>query len=326
MIHYWLKRKRIWSSFLVGVILGLIVLVRPINILFILPIVILFKDQNLSWKAYFKQLFMPFSYIIPVVLGGVLIILPQLIFWKFQTGSILSYSYGEEGFFWLKPHIWDGLFSFRKGWFIYTPLMFFALFGMVRLYKTQRMSFWAIVVFLPPFLYVTFSWWCWWYGGSFGARTLIDILPFMALPLAVLIDWVIERKWRWFILFIPSFFVYVNFFQSWQYERKILHYDSMTREAYGLIFLKEKTSMKFRKSLRKPDYENAVKYGVEKESIPLISDDPLSPAYEKSIQTMIEYIKSDEGWTQSIKEKAESRNLPIDSVYRSTAEWILNQE
>ena len=326
LVQNWLNRKRIWKSFLIGILLGLIVLVRPINILFILPIIILLKNRHLSWVAYFKTLFLPFSYVIPVLLGGILIILPQLIFWKFQTGSILSYSYGKEGFFWMNPHVWEVLFSFRKGWFIYTPLMFFALFGMVRLFKIQRMYFWAIIIFLPIFFYVTFSWWCWWYGGSFGARTLIDILPFMAIPLAALIDWMLGSKWRYALLLIPFLLMRVNLFQSWQYAKGILHFDSMTWEGYKTIFFKDYTTNHYWRLLQEPDYSGAVNNGVEKELYPVVTSDPQSPAYEKSIQNTIKYLKSDEGWMKSVRERAENKNISMDSSFRVTAIWVLEQE
>ncbi|HZH85953.1 MAG TPA: hypothetical protein VFD77_01465 [Brumimicrobium sp.] len=273
MVQNWLNRKTVLTSFLIGVVLGLIVLVRPINILFILPIIILFKDQELNWRAYLKNLFLPISYLLVVVLGGIILFLPQFIFWKIQTGNILYYTYGDEGFFWSNPHILEGLFSFRKGWFIYTPLMFFALFGIVRLYKIQKMYFWAITIFLPIFIYVTFSWWCWWYGGGFGARTLVDILPFMALPLASLIEWIISNKRRSLLLLIPFYLVYLNLYQSWQYSRNIIHYDSMTYEGYKTVFLKHYPPDKYWQKLRIPDYENAKKYGVEKVSIPLVIDE-----------------------------------------------------
>jgi len=326
LIQRWMDRKRFWRSFLIGIILGLIVLVRPINILFILPIIIIFKNQELNWKVYFKDLILPFSHTIMIAIGGFLIILPQLIFWEVQTGSILSYSYGEESFFWLHPHIWEGLFSIRKGWFIYTPIMFFALFGMVRLYKVQKSYFWAIIAFLPLFLYITFSWWCWWYGGGFGARSLIDILPFMALPLAALVGWSIKNKLRATILIIPCAFVYLNLYQTWQYSNGIIHYDGMTWESYKEIFLKSHPTNKYWEEIERPDYENAIKYGVEKNYTYLISKDTTAALYEKNVKSMIEYITSDTSLMNPNKQQAIDQNQPIDSLLRIKAKIRLKED
>jgi len=266
----WLKHKTFLTSCLIGFVFGLIVLIRPVNILFAIPIFLLFKTPSSQWKSYFLLWFENKKSILFVLISAFLVWLPQLVFWKIQTGHFLYYSYNDEGFFWLKPHIFDGLFSFRKGWFIYTPMMFFALFGMFRLYKTRKEMFWAISIFLPIFLYVTFSWWCWWYGGSFSARTLIDILPFMSLPLAAVLEWIFIKKVRALLMLLPFAFIYLNLFQSWQFSKGFLHYDSMTYEGYKESFLHSYTTVEYFQKLRTPDYENAKKYGIEKKLKPVL--------------------------------------------------------
>jgi hypothetical protein len=266
----WKNDKSWWKSIFIGLIFGLIVLIRPINILFILPIFMMYKPHYLSWKEYIYSYVKSYKSLLFVFIGAVIICLPQLLFWKIQSGNFLYFSYQDEGFFWLKPHVFDGLFSFRKGWFIYTPMMFFALFGMFRLYKTRKEMFWAITIFLPLFLYVTFSWWCWWYGGSFSARTLVDILPFMSLPLAAVLEWIFIKKMRALIMLIPFAFIYINLFQSWQFSKGFLHYDSMTYEGYKEGFLRSYTTLEYYQKLRAPDYENAKKYGEEKKLKPVL--------------------------------------------------------
>lgn len=261
LVDNWLIKKKITSSLFIGVVIGLIVLVRPVNILFLLPLVFIFKHTDSSWKLFGKQLFTPFLYLSLIILGGIISWLPQVIFWKIQTGSLFFFSYPGERFFWDNPHIVDGLFSFRKGWFIYTPLALFSLFGLFQLYKTKRSLFWAILVFLPLFIYVTFSWWCWWYGGGFSARSLVDILPFMTFPLAALLEWVFAKKWRMTFLIFPIFFVYLNVFQSWQYYMGFLHYDSLTWSSYKKVFLKKYTPVEYWELLEEPDYDRAKKYG-----------------------------------------------------------------
>lgn len=263
MTDKWIMNKNIWKSLLIGVVFGLIVLIRPINILFCIPFLFFLKQSNDEWKAHFQRLFLPISQIILIVVGAFLIILPQLLFWKVQTGSFLYYSYRNEAFFWLKPHILDGLFSFRKGWFIYTPIMFFAFIGLVHLLRSKKAYFLGIIIFIVPFFYVTFSWWCWWYGGSFGARTMIDIYPFMAIPLAALIEWVFRNKLRPLLMIIPFFLIYLNQFQSWQYSKSFIHFDGMTLESYKTIFLKDYTPIGYWEQLQRPDYDKAILTGEE---------------------------------------------------------------
>lgn len=269
MTDRWIVNKKVWRSLLIGVVLGLIILIRPINILFCIPFLFFLKKPEEEWKAHFKNLFLPFSHILLMALGAFLIVLPQLLFWKIQTGGFLYYSYREEGFFWLNSHVWQGLFSIRKGWFIYTPLMLFATLGLINLYKTRREYFLGTLIFLIPFLYVTFSWWCWWYGGGFGARTLIDILPIMAIPLAALLEWVFRKKFWNLLMIIPVLLIYLNLFQSWQYSKGYIHYDGMTWEGYKTVFLKDHTPYGYWEQLQRPDYDNALLTGDEKIFIPV---------------------------------------------------------
>ena len=57
----------------------------------------------------------------------VLVWVPQMIYWNEMTGHWLYFSYGsDERFFFGDPAIIKGLFSYRKGLFIYTPLLLFA--------------------------------------------------------------------------------------------------------------------------------------------------------------------------------------------------------
>jgi hypothetical protein len=95
------------------------------------------------------------------------------------------YSYGDEGFFFTNPQIINGLFSYRKGWLIYTPLMIFALLGILTLARRKFQQFFIpVLIFTVANIYVVYSWWCWWYGGSFGSRPMIDSYPLMAVALA----------------------------------------------------------------------------------------------------------------------------------------------
>jgi hypothetical protein len=108
---------------------------------------------------------------------ALLVFLPQLLYWHRQTGYWLFYSYGEKGsFFFLRPRIADGLFSYRKGWLLYTPVMILALAGIPLLYKKYKLFFASVAVTFILAVYVMFSFWCWWYGGSFGCRPHYRVL------------------------------------------------------------------------------------------------------------------------------------------------------
>ena len=92
----------------------------------------------------------------------------QLGYWKYTSGKFIINPYGAsnagEGLELLNPHLLEVLFSFRKGWFIYTPLMLFTLVGFKELYKNNKVlfghqsrlssAFWR----LPEFLSLSTQW------------------------------------------------------------------------------------------------------------------------------------------------------------------------
>jgi hypothetical protein len=93
----------------------------------------------------------------------------QLIYWKSVSGHWLVYSYQDQGFSWLHPHIFDYAFSYRSGWLIYTPAMLLAIIGFIPLIfrGPQRVM---IIVFCGIAFYIVSAWDVWWYAGMGGGR------------------------------------------------------------------------------------------------------------------------------------------------------------
>jgi hypothetical protein len=82
-------------------------------------------------------------------------------------------------------------------------------------------------------LWVTYSWWDWGYGGSFGSRSLISLYPLLSLPLAALLEWALRRRWTGALLGMVLFLgVALNQLQTWQYYRGILNCCDMTATWY----------------------------------------------------------------------------------------------
>jgi len=103
-------------------------------------------------------------------------------YWKYVSGNWLLYTYGDQGFDWLCPHFWNGLFSFKAGWLVYSPAMMLAIVGLIPLFKNHRAHFLASIIFLLLFCYSCFSWREWWYGASLGQRAMIQAYPMLAIP------------------------------------------------------------------------------------------------------------------------------------------------
>lgn len=192
---------------------------------------------------------------------GFLLFLPQLIYWKLQTGHWFYNSYVGEHFYFNNPHILEGLFSFRKGWLIYTPTMLIAIGGIFFLLKSKKEFYYSTLVLLILYVYVAFSWWCWWYGGSFGQRSMIDLYPFLTIPLAAFLAYISNRT-DWIsrtTSVVVILLVCLNLFQTMQAKYNIIHYDSMTKAAYIDAFFRTEKHPEREKLLQHPNLEKAMR-------------------------------------------------------------------
>lgn len=249
------------KAILMGVVIGLIILVRPINIILaLLPVVWnLYDVQTLKEKFFLLKTH--FYKIIILILITAIVLSPQLCYWRYVSGSWIFYSYVGEHFFFDKPHIIEGLFGFRKGWFIYTPLMIFAVLGIILVFKKVKELTLFFVLVLPLFVYVILCWWCWWYGGSFGMRPFVETYPVLAIPLALVFSWCFNSNPKIKHIFLSGvvFCIALNMFQTWQFNVGILHWDANTKESYMAIFGKVKSSYDYKAKLRPTDPARAIK-------------------------------------------------------------------
>jgi hypothetical protein len=217
---------------------GLIVLIRPTNAIVFLSLPFL-SGSSAVFTDRVKKLFKtPKKLILGLLLFfGVFSI--QLIFNFIQTGNLLLWSYRNEGFHFNDPAILSFLFSYRKGFFVYTPLMLLIVPGMILFFHRSKFSFYTYFSFILILIYMLSSWWNWFFGDSFGMRAMVDFYPLLAIPLALIIKQFSASRWKRIIIslfLIPA--VALNLFQAYQYYAGIIHPDSMTKEKYWYVFLK----------------------------------------------------------------------------------------
>ena len=241
-IIQWNETRKGRYLIIISTLFGLGCLVRPTE--GILGLLIFFWGSN-GLKSAFSNWFDIFRKHPWVMLGSAAIVMccamPQLIYWKVATGHFFTNSYANhgEGLDFLTPHTWSFLFSFRKGWFVYTPIMLLAVVGLIRAYRTKRDFAWAAIIFFVINIYIASSWTTWWYAGSFSQRTMVQTYPLMMVLIGITIHWLSAlRFYKWVCWSLVSLFAFLNVFQSWQYENKILDSSRMTKAAYFNIFLK----------------------------------------------------------------------------------------
>ncbi|MBL6963955.1 MAG: hypothetical protein ISR55_09030 [Bacteroidetes bacterium] len=263
----WIEKPRMMNSIYLGLLIGLISLIRPTNSI-IIVFLLFYKVKSFNALLdRFKLLITKYYLVLIMLILCVLVWLPQLIYWKAVSGHYFYFSYQGEGFFFNNPQIIKGLFGYRNGWFVYTPLMFFSFVGIAFLFKHQRDFFWPVLIFALLNIYIILSWWCWWYVG-YGNRPFIDSYGIMAIPFATLISWLFsQRNWiRMTSMTLIILFICLNLFQTWQYYKGFIQYDSMSKKAYWEVFLDADPQDKFWGLLEKPNYEKALK-GID-ENLP----------------------------------------------------------
>jgi hypothetical protein len=178
-----------------GVVLGLVLISRPVDILIIIfPLMWPLNYANAIYKSRSSFFYAQRRFLLLCMVSFLVIVFIQFFYWQYITGHWLYFSYEEEGFRFLSPKIVEGLFSFRKGWFVYTPIALISFWGLLSLNKIHKGITVPIILFFTCFIYVVFSWHCWWYGWSFGARVMIDVYSLLAFPLAGLMQYCLGKK------------------------------------------------------------------------------------------------------------------------------------
>jgi len=256
LVIKWYESPSRKKAIAVGTLFGLIALVRPSNILVFF--ILLLWDVK-TWNDFTARLWFyikRFDFVLIMLLFFFLVWIPQFFYWKEITGHWIFYSYStkDASFFWGNPQIFDILFSYKKGWFVYTPIMFIAFLGIFLLRKRMKEAFWPILIFTILNIYVQSSWWSWWFGGAFGLRAFIDSYGIMAIPLAMVLDVASQKKFLKYVA--PSVLVvliWYNTFQLRQYTKGAIHFWWNNKEAYWENFLRLHPSSEYWDMVRVPD-------------------------------------------------------------------------
>jgi hypothetical protein len=245
LIYYtikWHQRPNIISAIIVGASSGLITIMRPSEIICLL-IPLLYSVNE--FKNKINLIFFNYKHIVAACVTFLIPIIPQLIYWKYTSGNFLFYSYKGEGFTHIaSPYIISGLFGAKNGFFAYTPIMIFAVFGYFFLFKNKKIFF-PLFIFICLHVYIIYSWWCWNYINGFGSRPMIETYPILAFPLAYFIDYTFKRKWtRILMIFTVLFFSIHNIFSTYQFNNGILWSEESTWAYNKRIFFRTEINMK----------------------------------------------------------------------------------
>jgi hypothetical protein len=247
-------RKRMMYVVAIGLLSGLATIVRPTEIICVLIPLLWGVSSRDSLKErigfFWENKKFAFAYCAAAFIAA----LPQLLYWKIYAGHWLFFSYhgDDKTFSFLHPHVLNVLFSYQKGWFTYTPVMILSILGFYQLYKNYRSVFWCIASFTMLNIYLVSSWDCWWYGGSFSMRALIQSYALLMFPLAAFLADLLKRKyWKYLIIAILLFCTWLNLLMIYQangsFKYGIMEGEGTTRAYYWRIFGKTEVSLKDKK-------------------------------------------------------------------------------
>jgi hypothetical protein len=327
----WYRQPTWYFGLLTGALFGLIVLVRPTNILLFL---FLFLYGVTSWKTMVERIrfyLERWQLVLLMLAGFMLPWIPQLLYWKAVTGHYLFYSYGEKNasFFFGQPKILKSLFHIRKGWLVYTPLMAFALIGIPMLYRKHRGWFIPLVVYVPLMIYVQSSWWCWWFGGGFGLRSYISMYPLLAIPLAVFLTRVFQWRrsvYTYGLVSLLLLLVGYQVFQTRQFTTQAIHYSGTTVASYKANFLRTRPTKASWKLLELPDF-NLARLGIHV-SYPTGEDKAAWRAMdrEEAQQRIRSEIAQDKRIIRQIERYAERESIAVDSAMQEVVERMYERK
>ncbi|MDY0102389.1 MAG: hypothetical protein RBS07_05585 [Lentimicrobium sp.] len=220
-----------------SVLLGLIVLIRPVNglIVFIFPFA---AGSKAIFYQGIQRLFKPMKFLIAGTFIFLGVISLQLFYYKSATGSFFIYSYLGEGFNFMKPHFFEILFSFRKGLFLYTPIYLLSFLGCIYLWKNNRFMFWSWLAFFFLITYVFSSWSNWWYGGSFSSRVYVEYIPLFMVLLAFALQYAKNKIQQRSLVTLILMLIVVCQTQTFQYRYNQIHWSDMNRAKYFEVFMR----------------------------------------------------------------------------------------
>jgi hypothetical protein len=219
-----------------ALVLGLIILVRPVNALIVLTTPFL-AGSFVNFKKVIIEIFQNKKYLIvsaSFFLGTLFI---QSVTWYAQNGYFLQWSYKSDGFYFDTPHIWSILLGFSSGLFIYTPLCLVALFGFIPLYKQNKFRAVVLLLFLAFSYYFFSCFWAYTYFEGLGIRTFVDYYALYALLLAMFLTYVESKKIKFAALGTAILSSAMGLIFSYQYQAEILPRAGMNFVKFKYIFL-----------------------------------------------------------------------------------------
>ncbi|MFM7814179.1 MAG: ArnT family glycosyltransferase [Flavobacteriales bacterium] len=164
--------------------LGMIVLIRPSNVL-VIGVVPVFFPSLQAFGSWMRRLVVSSRFYLMCI---VFLAFPAFQSWLYylQCGAFWVDGYPYEHFNLLHPHLWEIWLHPRAGMLLYSPVLIFIFIGWFRWYSSHRYPAITWLAFTLAATWVISSWWAWHYAGTIGMRAMTDHLSWLILPVAAI--------------------------------------------------------------------------------------------------------------------------------------------
>lgn len=196
-IPQWATRAGMgWEMAAVAAALGLISILRPVDLVLALPLLLWPARPATRWPEQLRGL-LHWRSLSAMALAAAVCWVPQLLYYQQARGGYFVYSYGHEGFpNLLAPRLAEVWFAPNNGSLLYNPLL---LLGLPGLWLLARRSGWwsglaGLTWLAASYLYA--AWWTYALGCGYGGRGFVELYPVLAWPLAALVENALgNRRW-----------------------------------------------------------------------------------------------------------------------------------
>ncbi|MCU0532407.1 MAG: hypothetical protein MUD14_00645 [Hydrococcus sp. Prado102] len=193
------------SKLFTGLIIGLTLIVRLSNLVFLPFFILLFQSELKNWKK-----------LLPFALGiGIMLLLQQTALFLLW-GEFVANSYQGKGFTGGAIGLFEIVLGNSYGVFLYHPwyliLIICNVIGLVRL-KKQRSWYVAIILGTASLWLINGLWG--FSGDSFGSRAFIELLPPLSLGAGITLSWLMSFRYQTIrLLFVTQAIVLIvlNFY------------------------------------------------------------------------------------------------------------------
>jgi hypothetical protein len=197
------------SKLLAGIFTGFLFLIDYVNILFIFGSLIFLK--------FFHSKKLDKKFILGIFLG----LLPIFFYNYHNFGNPLSFSFlhddrsihpkeipfvniSNESILWTLRNMFFLTFGTYRGIFFYFPLLLISVFNFVNFYrKNKNLAIFSLLIFCFYFLFNSY-YISWYGGGTFGPRYLSVTIPFLLLPLPILLQKIEKNKLLLFVVAVAT--------------------------------------------------------------------------------------------------------------------------